>query len=108
MSAGSKNSRQFRGLFGESIPFKATVDFASSAAGTGSAVDITVPGAALGDFVLVAPTLDVADAQLEGYVTAADTVTVNFQANTLSGTEDPASQTINGVVLKPGDVFESL
>lgn len=108
MAIGSKNSRQFRALFAESIPFKATVDFASSAAGTGSAVDVTVPGAALGDFVLVAPGLDIADTQLSAEVTAANTVTVMIQANTLSGTEDFASQTITGVVLKAGDVFESL
>ena len=108
MAIGSKNSRQFRGLFAESIPFKATVDFASSAAGTGSAVDVAVAGAALGDFVLVAPGLDVADTMLSAEVTAANVVTVMIQANTLSGTEDLASQTITGVVLKPGDVFASL
>ena len=108
MSVANKNSRQFRGLFGESIPFKATVDFASSAAGTGSAVDVAVPGAALGDFVMVAAGIDVADTQLHANVTAADVVTVMIQANTLSGTEDLASQTITGVVLKPGDVFASL
>lgn len=108
MAVGKKGARQFRDVFGEVIPFKATVDFASSAAGTGSAVDVTVDGAELGDFVLISPTLDVADAQLEGYVTASGVVTVNFQANTLSGTEDPASQTINGLVLKLGDSFSNL
>ena len=108
MAVGSKNSRQFRGLFGEVIPFKATVDFASAAAGTGSAIDVAVPGAALGDFVLLAPTVDVEDAQLDGFVTAANVVTVNLQANTLSGTTDLASQTINGVVLKLGNEFEGL
>jgi hypothetical protein len=108
MAVGSKNARQFTDLFGEVIPFKATVDFASSAAGTGSAIDVTVPGAALGDFVLVAPSIDVADTQLSGEVTAADVVTVMIQANTLSGTEDLASQTISGVVLKRGGAFAAL
>lgn len=108
MSVGSKNARQFRDVFGECIPFKATVNFASSAAGTGSAIDVTVAGAALGDFVLVSPSIDVADTQLSAEVTAAGVVTVMIQANTLSGTEDLASQTISGVVLKRGGAFSAL
>ena len=108
MSVAAKNSRQFRGVFAESIPFKATVDFASAAAGTGSAVDVAVPGASLGDFVIVSAGIDVADTQLHANVTAADTVTVMSQSNTLSGTVDHASQTITGIILKPGDVFDSL
>jgi len=108
MSVGQKNARQFTAIFSEVIPFKATVDFASAAAGTGSAVDVDVPGAELGDFVLVSTSLDVADTQVDASVTAADVVTVNMQANTLSGTEDFASQTINGVVLKKGDIFSNL
>lgn len=108
MAVGNKEARQFRAVFGQVIPFKATVDFASAAAGTGSAIDVAVPGAEVGDFVMLAPTVDVEDAQLDGFVTAAAVVTVNLQANTLSGTTDLASQTINGVVLKAGNVFESL
>jgi len=108
MTVGYKGARQFTDVFGEVIPFKATVDFGSAAAGTGSAVDVPVAGAALGDFVMVSPSLDVADVQLSGEVTAAGVVTVMIQANTLSGTEDFASQTINGVVLQKGGAFAAL
>lgn len=108
MSAGTKNVRQFRDIFDEVIPFKLTADFASTVAGAASSVDLTVTGAALGDFVLLAPTLDTADLVLVGFVTAANTVTVTVEANTTSGTVDLASQTINGVVLKAGDAFSNL
>lgn len=44
--------------------------------------DITVTGAALGDFVLVSSSIDVVDLALVGQVTAADTVTVSLLNNT--------------------------
>lgn len=44
--------------------------------------EITVTGAALGDFVLVSSSLDVADLALTGAVTAANTVTVQLLNNT--------------------------
>lgn len=108
MSVGTKAKRQFRGLFGEVIPFKATVDFASTLDGNEDASDVTVTGAAVGDFVLVAPGADVADLGLTAQVTAANVVTVQIWNNT-GGTIDPASQTITGVVIKPnGNLFDSL
>lgn len=107
MAVGSKNARQFRDVFGEAIPFKATVDFASVLDGDEDAADITVAGAALGDFVLVAPAVDVTDAQLTATVTAANTVTVVL-SNSTGGAVDLASQTIKGVVLKEGGAFSGL
>ena len=108
MAVGSKNARQFTDLFGEVIPFKATADFASAAAGAAASVDIAVAGAELGDLVLIAPALDTADAILSAQVTAADVVTATVVANSTSGTEDFASQTLTGVVLKPGGAFQAL
>lgn len=107
MSAGTKNRRQFLHIFDDAIPFKLTADFASTLDGDEAAVDLAVPGAALGDFVLVAPGIDLTDLVLAASVTAADVVTV-VVANNTGGTIDLASQTITGVVLKPGDVFSNL
>ncbi len=107
MSVGSKNSRQFRGLFGESIPFKATVDMGSAAVGEFAAADITVAGAAVGDFVMIAPGIDLTDVILSAQVSAANTVTVVVNNNT-AGIVDLDSQVFTGAVLKAGHVFESL
>lgn len=107
MAAGSKSSRQFRALFGDSTPFKATVDFASTLDGDEAAADITVPGAALGDMVWVFPSIDVTDLAISASVTAADTVTV-VSSNSTGGTIDLASQTVVGMVLSPGDAFAGL
>ena len=49
------------------------------------ALDITVAGAALGDFVLASLSIDVADLALSGAVTAADTVTLVLSNNTGAG-----------------------
>lgn len=107
MAVGTKGPRQFQGLF-DVIPFKATVNFASTLDGNEDASDVTVAGAELGDFVLVAPGIDVADMGLTAQVTAANTVTVQVWNNT-GGTIDLASQTITGVVLKPkANVFADL
>lgn len=106
MAVGTKGARQFQGLF-DVIPFKATVDFASTLDGDEAASDITVTGAELGDIVLIAPGIDVTDMQLTATVTAADTVTA-VVSNSTGGTINLASQTLTGVVLKPKGVFDSL
>ncbi len=107
MAVGTKQKFVFRALFAECIPFKATVDFASIADGNEEASNITVPGAAIGDFVEVASGVDLSDLGLTASVTAADTVTVVAWNNT-GGAVNLASQTITGVVKKPGDVFSQL
>jgi len=107
MAVGTQGARQFQGLF-TVIPFKASVNFASTVDGNEAASDITVAGAALGDFVLIAPALDVIDMGLTAQVTAADTVTAQVWNNT-GGTIDLAVQTFTGVVLKPNaNVFAQL
>ena len=50
--------------------------------GDEEALEITVEGAALGDFVLASLSVDVADLALSGAVTAADTVTLVLSNNT--------------------------
>ena len=56
-------------------------DAGSIANGAEEALEITVEGAALGDFVLSSLSIDVADLVLSGAVTAADTVTLVLANN---------------------------
>lgn len=74
VSVGSKGPRQFQGLF-DVIPFKVTLEDDSLPAGA-SVADITVTGAALGDFVFIAPPIDAVETLLFGFVQSANTVTV--------------------------------
>lgn len=99
-----KNPRQFQGLF-QVIPFTFTIEEDSVAAAKASQADLTVTGAELGDFVLLAPGKDMVGAILYGHVSAANTVTVTYlnvdstDANTALATV----HTANGVILKPQD-----
>lgn len=108
-SAASSAARQFQGVFSSVIPFKFTATEASIATGALSVGDVTVPGAALGDFVLFAPKVDVVDLVVSGQVTAANTVTVSI-VNVTGGaiTALSAGQVFNGVVLKAGPLFDAL
>lgn len=103
VSAGVKGPRQFQGLF-DIIPFKLTFEDDSILDGdnySGGAT-VSVPGAALGDFVLVSVALDAVECQFYANVTAADTVEVTLQ-NTTGGTVTAfaTGAVINGLVLKP-------
>jgi hypothetical protein len=71
----------------------------SIADGDEEAKEITVTGAALGDFVLVSFSVDVADLVLSAQVTAADTVTASL-ANNTGGAIDLASGTVKAIVTK--------
>ena len=82
-----------RGLDGS-----ATVDPASIADGDEVAGEITVAGAALGDFVLASFSVDVADLVVAAAVTAANTVTYSILNNT-GGAIDLASGTLSVRVL---------
>lgn len=106
MAVGSKNARQFQGLFSV-IPFKATVDFASAADAETQAVDIPVVGASLGDIVIAAIGVDVQDLTFDAQVTVADVVTVTVNNNT-GGAVDLASATVTGIVFSPEGEFASL
>lgn len=82
-----------RSLFSGMLSGSDTWDPGSIADGDEEAKDVTVTGAALGDFVLVSSSLDVADLVLTGQVTAADTVTVQL-ANNTGGAVDLGSGTV--------------
>lgn len=99
-------SQDARDLFGTLIALdgSATWDAASIADGDEVATEVTVTGAALGDFAIAAFSLDVADLVLNANVTAANTVTCVL-ANNTGGAIDLASGTIYARVLKRGDVL---
>lgn len=67
--------------------------------GNEEALEITVTGAALGDFVLSSFSVDVADLVLRGAVTAANTVTLVL-ANNTGGGIDLAAGTAYCLVIK--------
>lgn len=71
----------------------ATFDYADGADGVGESTDVTVTGAALGDFVIISHGVDLQGITATGYVSAADTVTVRFQ-NESAGTRTLASATL--------------
>jgi hypothetical protein len=75
-----------------------TWDAGSIADGDEAAKEITVTGAALGDFVVVSHGVDVADLACVGQVTAANTVTVTLLNNT-GGNIDLASSTVRAFVI---------
>jgi len=97
-----KGPRQFQDLF-TVIPFTFTLEEDSLGAGDAGTADITVTGAALGDFVLVAPGVDLVSLVLTAFVQSANTVTIQLQnqesddANTTLATVGTA----NGLILKP-------
>jgi hypothetical protein len=69
--------KQFQALF-DVIEVEVTLTEASVAAQVGSQCDITVPGAALGDFVLVSYPADLTGVILSAYVRAANSITVTI------------------------------
>lgn len=74
------------------------IDLGSIADGDEQAVEVSIPGAQLGDFALASHSLDVTDLMVTGSVTAADTVTV-IVANNTGGAIDIASGTIFAMVI---------
>ena len=70
-----------------------TNDFASIADQAEGALDVTVPGAKLGDFAFASLGVDVTDLVVSATVTAADTVTVVL-GNLTAGAVDLASTTV--------------
>ena len=79
-------------------------DAGSIADGNEETGELTITGAALGDFVLVSHSVDVADLAITGAVTAANTVTYQLNNNT-GGSVDLASGTVYARVFKRGDVL---
>lgn len=93
--ANKRDAAALRPLFeqGVTLEASATWDAGSIADGDEEAKEITVTGAALGDFVLVSASIDVADLALVAQVTAANTVTAQLLNNT-GGAVDLASMTV--------------
>lgn len=103
---GRNQRRQFQDIFGSVIPFSFVATEASIASGAVSAGDITVTGAALGDFVMLAPKSDITDLVVDAQVTAANTVTITLTNNTGGAvTSLSGGYTFNGAVLTAGPVF---
>lgn len=102
MATSASNRAQFQSIFSEVITYQGAIDFDNAAVGSGTfdSNDITIAGAALGDFVLVSLAVDTVDAAVVGAVTAANTVTVTLLNNT-AGAVNLASATGRIVVLKP-------
>ena len=104
--AAKTDHQDARDLFGTLVMLDGSVtwDAASIADGDEVAQEVTVTGAALGDFVLSSLGVDVADLVLTGAVTAANTVTLVL-ANNTGGAIDLASATAYARVIKRGDVL---
>lgn len=77
----------------------ATFDCPSLADGAGTSTNITVTGAALGDFCVVSPSASYGDLTVTALVNAADNVLVRIQ-NESGGVLDPASVTLRARVFK--------
>lgn len=84
----------------------ATWNPASTLDGDETAVDVTVPGAKLGDFVFVSFSLDITDMILGAEVSAANTVAVTL-SNTTGGTVDLGSGTLRVLVVPYDDFFDA-
>ena len=82
---------------------EATWDPGAIADGNEVAVEVTVPGAKLGDFALASLGVDVADLDLSANVTAANTVTCVL-GNDTGGSVNLASSTLRVKVI-PYDVI---
>ena len=82
-----------------SLAGSATWNPGSIADGNEEATNVTVTGAALGDFCMVSFSLDVADLVLSGEVTASNTVTAVL-ANNTGGAVDLGSGTLRAKVIK--------
>lgn len=91
---------QFQLLFPSVIEYEAVWDPASVLSNGETHENITVPGAELGDIVLVSVDVDVADVDIVAHVTASDTVTVGVH-NPTSGAVDLGQLNLHIFVLQP-------
>jgi hypothetical protein len=100
-SNGRDQVESFRGMF-TVIPFTFTFEEDSIAAEASSTADIVVTGARLGDFVLIAPTVDTVSVLLSAFVSAANQVTVVAQNLEVSDANTTLATvaTHNGLILR--------
>lgn len=85
----------------EVINATAVIDPISLVDGAGETVTITATGAVVGDFVLVAPGVDLDGLVMTASVTSANTVSCRLQ-NETTGTVDLASSTWKAKVIQDG------
>jgi len=99
---GVQGPKQFQGLF-DIIPFTVSLAEASLVASAAGTKDITVTGAALGDFVLISSGQDNVSVLVSAFVASANTVTIVCQNLEVSdaNTSLSVAATANGIVLKP-------
>lgn len=104
---GTKQALQFQSLFSYVIPFECKVLDTTIAAGLASAGDIVVPGAKLGDFVLLSVEFDLDDLAVYGQVTAADRVTLFIQdaSEATQTTLATTARVVRGLVLGTSDAI---
>jgi len=91
--------RQFQDLVRDCIEYEALWNPASCPSNGEVHEEMTIPGAALGDMVLVSIDVDVQDLDVVAHVTAANTVTVGLH-NPSAGAVDLAECNVHVVVLQ--------
>lgn len=96
----TKGRRQFQDLFNEMITASVSVNPASMGTGADSSTTATVTGAAVGDFVLAVPGVDMQEISFNAYVSAANTVEIVFY-NSGAGTVDLAASNWKFLILRP-------
>lgn len=92
--------RQFQDIFDVVAVVTATVDPACLVDAAGTTAVVTVTGAALGDFVMVAAPYDLVDVTVTAYVQAANLVEIRVQ-NESGAVANLASGTWRIAVLRP-------
>ncbi len=102
MATVASGRQQFQAVFSEVITYTGALNLGDAATGSGTfaSADVTVAGAALGDFVLVSLAVDTVDTVVQAAVTVANVVTVTVLNNT-AGAVNLADSTVRIVVLKP-------
>lgn len=95
-----RSNDQFRGIFNDTFVVTCTLDSASVAAAGAGSDTVTVPGVALGDFV-VAMSAGVSEQGLvrRAFISAANTVTITT-TNTTAAAIDLASTTVRLVIAR--------
>ena len=95
-----RGNDSFRGLFSDTWSVVCTLNAGSLVDGAGETDDVTVPGVALGDIVMnISMGVDVSGISITPYVSAADTVSIRFQNETVT-TINLDSTTVKCVVVR--------
>jgi len=104
--AGTLQRAQFGGIFSAVIPFRMQLEENSVADQAGSNAVVTVPGAALGDFVLVSFGADLTNMTYSASVISAGVVEI--QVHNLTGAAATGLATVStgyGLCLRPDPGF---